>query len=118
MRDRRPPVKNERRPLVDAGSVVQRGSGPVISRGPFRRSPIGRGTIGAGTVGGDSIGGGVRSGPVRRGGGGGGRGAGGPGAGAAGRSSVSWSPGRGGAAPTPPPENTGKRSSGRCQKPI
>jgi hypothetical protein len=59
MRHRRPQVKNERRPVVDSGSVVQRGSGPVISRGPLRR----------GTIGGDSIGGGVRGGPIRRGGG-------------------------------------------------
>lgn len=59
MRHRRAPAKNERRPVVDSGSVIQRSSGPVISRGPLRR----------GTIGGDSIGGGVRGGPVRRGGG-------------------------------------------------
>lgn len=58
MRDRR--AKGERRPVVDSGSVVQRGSGPVISRGPLRRGPFDRGQIGGGMA---------RSGPVRRGGG-------------------------------------------------
>jgi len=60
MRDRRARGNEAKRPVIDSGSVVQRGSGPVIARGPFRHGPI-RG----GPIQGDS----VRGGPVRRGGG-------------------------------------------------
>jgi len=49
MRERRARAKNDKRPVVDFGSVVQRGSGPVIARGPVRGGPIRRGG-GAGAV--------------------------------------------------------------------
>lgn len=60
MRDRRPRAKPEKRPVIDTRSIIQRGSGPVVMRGPIRR-----GTIGAGTLGGAR----GTAGPVRRGGG-------------------------------------------------
>lgn len=67
MRERRAPGKNERRPVIDTGTIVQRDSSPVVSRGPIRRRPIGGRPVGGGTVGGGM----GRSAPVRRGGGGG-----------------------------------------------
>jgi hypothetical protein len=44
MRNKRQPhSKNERRPVIDSGSMVPREGGSVIMRGPLRGSSVGRG---------------------------------------------------------------------------
>ena len=43
MRNRKIHSKNERRPVIDSGSVVSREGGSVIMRGPLRGSSISRG---------------------------------------------------------------------------
>lgn len=43
MRNRKVHSKNERRPVIDSGSVVSREGGSVIMRGPLRGSSVSRG---------------------------------------------------------------------------